>query len=162
MQKKDRSATRFSQLVNAELRAEIGRQKFSLRKLSDITEISLGRLSGVINHDKASLTTNDLDRICAALALSPTAIIRSAEKALRAEQAAELTRELPGADYYNALASRAEAALQKELAAETSPVSDKELAAEILARAEAATKTGYRLAAHPADDVLTDDSSWDA
>lgn len=108
MQKKDRSATRFSQLVNAELRAEIGRQMFSLRKLSDITEISLGRLSGVINHDKASLTTNDLDRICAALSLSPTAVIRSAEKALHAEQAAELTRELPGADYYNALASRAE------------------------------------------------------
>lgn len=133
MQKKDRSATRFSQLVNAELRAEIGRQMFSLRKLSDITEISLGRLSGVINHDKASLTTNDLDRICAALSLSPTAVIRSAEKALRAEQAAE-----------------------------TSPVSDKELAAAILARAEAATKAGYRLAAHPADHVLADDSNWDA
>ena len=32
------------------------------------------------------------------------------------------------------------------------PLTDAQLAAEILARAEAATKAGYRLAAHPAED----------
>lgn len=37
-------------------------------------------------------------------------------------------------------------------------MSDKELAAQILARAEAATKAGYALAAHPADKVITEDS----
>ncbi|WP_455122653.1 hypothetical protein [Rothia mucilaginosa] len=42
------------------------------------------------------------------------------------------------------------------------PLTDAQLAAQILARAEAATKSGYRLAAHPADQVITDDSSWDA
>jgi DNA-binding Xre family transcriptional regulator len=38
------------------------------------------------------------------------------------------------------------------------PLTDAQLAAEILARAEAATKAGYRLAAHPADKVITEDN----
>lgn len=37
-------------------------------------------------------------------------------------------------------------------------MSDKELAAQILARAEAATQAGYTLAAHPADDIIAEDS----
>lgn len=38
------------------------------------------------------------------------------------------------------------------------PLTDAQLAAQILARAEAATKAGYRLAAHPADKVITEDN----
>ena len=64
-----------------------------------------------------------------ALGVEPSTVVRDAEKALRAEQAAK-----------------------------TSSVSDKELATAILARAEAATKAGYRLAAHPADDIITEDN----
>lgn len=53
------------------------------------------------------------------------------------------------------VARDAEKALRAE---EASLVSDKDLAEAILARAEAATKAGYRLAAHPADDIITEDN----
>lgn len=36
-------------------------------------------------------------------------------------------------------------------------LTDAQLAAQILARAEAATQAGYSLAAHPADDIITED-----
>lgn len=126
-------ANRFSQLLNEELRAAQSRKRLTLRALEELTGVSRNRLSLTLNLDSSPLNTNEFELICRALELNP------AEVCFRAEEA-----------------------LQKELAAETSSVSDKELAAEILARAEAATKSGYRLAAHPADHVLTDDSSWDA
>jgi hypothetical protein len=37
------------------------------------------------------------------------------------------------------------------------PLTDAQLAAQILARAEAAAQAGYTLAAHPADTVITED-----
>ena len=82
-----------------------------------------------LNQDTSPLNTNEFEIICRALEIDPAEVC-----------------------------FRAEAALQKELAAENSSVSDKELAAQILARAEAATRAGYRLAAHPADKVITEDS----
>lgn len=39
----------------------------------------------------------------------------------------------------------------------TTPLTDAQLAAQILARAEAASQAGYTLAAHPADTVITED-----
>lgn len=126
-------ANRFSQLLNEELRAAQSRRRLTLRALEDLTGVSRNRLSLTLNLDSSPLNTNEFELICRALELNPAEVC-----------------------------FRAEAALQKELAAETSSVSDKELAAEILARAESATKSGYRLAAHPADPVLTDDSGWGA
>ena len=55
--------------------------------------------------------------------------------------------------------SAADNAMREQVAA---PLTDAQLAAEILARAKSATKSGYRLVAHPAGHVLTDDSSWGA
>lgn len=55
----------------------------------------------------------------------------------------------------NVIISAAQASLLEQIAP---PLSDKELASQILARAEAATKAGYRLAAHPADKVITEDN----
>lgn len=55
--------------------------------------------------------------------------------------------------------SAADNALREQL---ETPLTDAQLAAQILARAEAATKAGYRLAAHPADKVITDDGNWTA
>ncbi|OHP56877.1 hypothetical protein HMPREF2682_03220 [Rothia sp. HMSC061D12] len=95
--------------------------------------MSRNRISLTLYKLDSPLNTNELDRICKALGVEPSTVVRDAEKALRVEQAAE-----------------------------TSFMSDKELAAQILARAEAATKAGYRLAAHPADDVVTDDGNWTA
>lgn len=50
--------------------------------------------------------------------------------------------------------SAADNALREQMA---TPLTDAQLAAQILARAEAATKAGYTLAAHPADGIITED-----
>lgn len=121
-------ANRFSQLLNAELRAIVAYRRMTLRDLEEATGVSKARLSMVLNQDAAPLNTNEFELICRALEVDPADIC-----------------------------ARAEATRKKELAAETAVASDKELAAQILARAEAATKAGYTLAAHPADDIITED-----
>lgn len=126
-------ASRFSQLLNEELRAIAARQRMTLRMLEELTGVSRTRLSHTLNQDASPLNTNEFELICRALEVSPAEIC-----------------------------TRAEAARKKELAVEKASVSDKELAAQILARAEAATQAGYTLAAHPADDIVTEDSGWDA
>ena len=71
-------ASRVSQLINAELRAEVARQRLSLRMLEDMTGISKARLSTTINQDASPLNTNEVDLICEALRLSPSAIFLKA------------------------------------------------------------------------------------
>lgn len=127
-------ASRFSQLLNEELRAIVARQRLSLRMLEEMTGVSRTRLSHTLNQDMSPLNTNEFELICQALEVSPAEIC-----------------------------TRAEAARKKEAAeAELASLTDAQLAAQILARAEAATKAGYRLAAHPADKVITDDGNWTA
>lgn len=101
----------------------------TIQDLEEAAEVSRNRISLTLYKLDSPLNTNELDRICKALGVEPSTVVRDAEKALCVEQAAE-----------------------------TSSMSDKELAAQILARAEAATRAGYRLAAHPADKVITEDS----
>ena len=102
--------------------------------LEEMTGVSRTRLSHTLNQDMSPLNTNEFELICQALEVSPAEIC-----------------------------TRAEAARKKEAAeAELTSLTDAQLAAQILARAEAATKAGYRLAAHPADDVVTEDSGWNA
>ena len=86
----------------------MARRGYTQSKLSEETGISQPRISRMIFKNEASIPVSLLETIASALDIEPSAILRSAEKALRAEQAAELTRELPDADYYNALASRAD------------------------------------------------------
>jgi hypothetical protein len=126
-------ANQFSKKLNQELRAWMGRRGMTIQDLEEAAEVSRNRISLTLYKLDSPVNTNELDRICKALGVEPSTVVRDAEKALRVEQAAE-----------------------------TSSMSDKELAVQILARAEAATKAGYRLAAHPADHVLTDDSNGDA
>ena len=121
-------ANRFSQLLNAELRAVVAYRRMTLRDLEEAACVSKARLSMALNQDASPLNTNEFEQICRALDVDPADIC-----------------------------ARAEATRKKELAAETAVASDKELAAQILARAEAATKAGYTLAAHPADDIITED-----
>lgn len=71
-------ASRFSQLINAELRAEVARQRLSLRMLEDMTGISKARLSTTINQDASPLNTNEVDLLCEALRLSPSDIFLKA------------------------------------------------------------------------------------
>lgn len=122
-------ANQFSKKLNQELRAWMGRRGMTIQDLEEAAEVSRNRISLTLYKLDSPLNTNELDRICKALGVEPSTVVRDAEKALRVEQAAE-----------------------------TSSMSDKELAAQILARAEAATKSGYRLAAHPADQVITEDN----
>lgn len=121
-------ANRFSQLLNAELRAVVAYRRMTLRDLEEAACVSKARLSMALNQDASPLNTNEFEQICRALDVDPADIC-----------------------------ARAEATRKKELAAETAVASDKELAAQILARAEAATQAGYSLAAHPADDIITED-----
>lgn len=126
-------ANQFSKKLNQELRAWMGRRGMTIQDLEEAAEVSRNRISLTLYKLDSPLNTNELDRICKALGVEPSTVVRDAEKALRVEQAAE-----------------------------TSSMSDKELAVQILARAEAATKAGYALAAHPADDIVTEDSGWSA
>ena len=121
-------ANRFSQLLNAELRAVVAYRRMTLRDLEEAASVSKARLSMALNQDASPLNTNEFEQICRALDVDPADIC-----------------------------ARAEAARKKEVAAENASVSDKELAAQILARAEAAKQSGYALAAHPADDIITED-----
>lgn len=122
-------ANQFSKKLNQELRAWMGRRGMTIQDLEEAAEVSRNRISLTLYKLDSPLNTNELDRICKALGVEPSTVVRDAEKALCVEQAAE-----------------------------TSSMSDKELAAQILARAEAATRAGYRLAAHPADKVITEDN----
>lgn len=121
-------ANRFSQLLNAELRAVVAYRRMTLRDLEAAANVSKARLSMALNQDASPLNTNEFEQICRALDVDPADIC-----------------------------ARAEATRKKEVAAKNASASDKELAAQILARAEAATKAGYALAAHPADDIITED-----
>lgn len=78
-------ASRFSQLINAELHAEVARQRLSLRMLEDMTGISKARLSTTINQDASPLNTNEVDLLCEALRLSPSAIFLKAYTAHKKE-----------------------------------------------------------------------------
>lgn len=75
-------ANLFSSLINAELRAEMARQRISLRALQEKTDIGKSRLGQVINQDEAPLNTNELDAICRALRLIPHIVLEDAERAL--------------------------------------------------------------------------------
>lgn len=123
-------ANQFSKKLNQELRAWMGRRGMTIQDLEEAAEVSRNRISLTLYKLDSPLNTNELDRICKALSVEPSTVVRDAEKALRAEQAEEAA----------------------------SLVSDKDLATAILARAEAATKAGYTLAAHPADKVITEDN----
>ena len=92
-------ANRFSQLLNEELRAAQSRRCLTLRALEELTGVSRNRLSLTLNLGSSPLNTNEFEVICRALELNPAEVC-----------------------------FRAEVALQKELAAETSSVSDKESA----------------------------------
>lgn len=120
-------ANRFSQLLNAELRAIVAYRRMTLRELEEAAGVSKARLSMALNQDSSPLNTNEFEQICRALEVDPADICARAEAARKKEEVASL-------------------------------VSDKDLAEAILARAEAATKAGYALAAHPADKVITEDN----
>lgn len=75
-------ANQFSSAVNAELRAEIARQRISLRRLEEKTNISKSRIGSTINQDEAPINTNELDLLCKVLGVSASEVLRQAERAI--------------------------------------------------------------------------------
>lgn len=76
------NANQFSRLLNAELRAEIARQRISLREIEEKTGISRSRVSVTINRDEAPINTNELDLLTKLLGVKPSDVLASAEAKL--------------------------------------------------------------------------------
>lgn len=108
------------------------RRSFSQRRLQDEAGVSQSVISKTMYRNASTLSLSQAEALANALGEPLSVIIERAERKI---------------------------AVREQVAA---PLTDAQLAAQILARAEAATKAGYRLAAHPADKVITDDSSWGA
>lgn len=125
------STARITSLIAAiheELRALAARRGFSQRQLQDEAGVSQSVISKTMYRNASTLSLSQAEALANALGEPLSVIIERAERKIS-------VREQTGA-----------------------PLTDAQLAAQILARAEAATKAGYRLAAHPADDIITEDN----
>lgn len=125
------STARITSLIAAiheELRALAARRGFSQRQLQDEAGVSQSVISKTMYRNASTLSLSQAEALANALGEPLSVIIERAERKI---------------------------AVRDQVAA---PLTDAQLAAQILARAEAATRAGYRLAAHPADKVITEDS----
>lgn len=118
--------------IHEELRALAARRGFSQRQLQDEAGVSQSVISKTMYRNASTLSLSQAEALANALGEPLSVIIERAERKI---------------------------AVREQVAA---PLTDAQLVAQILARAEAATKAGYALAAHPADKVITDDSSGGA
>lgn len=116
--------------IHEELRALAARRGFSQRQLQDEAGVSQSVISKTMYRNASTLSLSQAEALANALGEPLSVIIERAERKIA-------VREQMGA-----------------------PLTDAQLAAQILARAEAAKQAGYALAAHPADDVVTEDSGW--
>ncbi|WP_346843647.1 helix-turn-helix transcriptional regulator [uncultured Rothia sp.] len=67
--------TLFTLCIHAELRAWAGRRNISYRQLAEKAGLSRERVRKTISADETPLDTNELDRICKALGVSPEYIV---------------------------------------------------------------------------------------
>lgn len=76
-------ASAFSAAINTEIRAAIGRRRFTQADLAEATGISANRLSKTIYNSDAPLNTNEIEAICSALDLDFLNIISAAQHSLK-------------------------------------------------------------------------------
>ena len=127
------STARITSLIAAiheELRALAARRGFSQRQLQDEAGVSQSVISKTTYRNASTLSLSQAEALANALGEPLSVIIERAERKI---------------------------AVRDQVAA---PLTDAQLAAQILVRAEAAKQAGYALAAHPADDVVSEDSEW--
>ena len=127
------STARITSLIAAiheELRALAARRGFSQRQLQDEAGVSQSVISKTMYRNASTLSLSQAEALANALGEPLSVIIERAERKI---------------------------AVRDQVAA---PLTDAQLAAQILVRAEAAKQAGYALAAHPADDVVSEDSEW--
>lgn len=118
--------------IHEELRALAARRGFSQRQLQDEAGVSQSVISKTMYRNASTLSLSQAEALANALGEPLSVIIERAERKI---------------------------AVREQVA---DPLTDAQLAAQILARAEAARQDGYALAAHPADKVITDDGNWTA
>lgn len=116
--------------IHEELRALAARRGFSQRQLQDEAGVSQSVISKTMYRNASTLSLSQAEALANALGEPLSVIIERAERKI---------------------------AVREQVAA---PLTDAQLAAQILARAEAAKQAGYALAAHPADDIVSEDSGW--
>ena len=124
------STARVTALISAiheELRALAARRGFSQRQLQDEAGVSQSVISKTMYRNASTLSLSQAEALANALGEPLSVIIERAERKI---------------------------AVREQVAA---PLTDAQLAAQILARAEAAKQAGYALAAHPADDIIAED-----
>lgn len=125
------STARITSLIAAiheELRALAARRGFSQRQVQDEAGVSQSVISKTMYRNASTLSLSQAEALANALGEPLSVIIERAERKI---------------------------AVRDQVAA---PLTDAQLAAQILARAEAAAQAGYSLAAHPADKVITEDN----
>lgn len=113
--------------IHEELRALAARRGFSQRQLQDEAGVSQSVISKTMYRNASTLSLSQAEALANALGEPLSVIIERAERKI---------------------------AVREQAAA---PLTDAQLAAQILARAETAAKASYRLAAHPVDDIITED-----
>lgn len=113
--------------IHEELRALAARRGFSQRQLQDEAGVSQSVISKTMYRNASTLSLSQAEALANALGEPLSVIIERAERKI---------------------------AVREQMA---TPLTDAQLAAQILARAEAAKQTGYALAAHPADDIIAED-----
>lgn len=113
--------------IHEEMRALAARRGFSQRQLQDEAGVSQSVISKTMYRNASTLSLTQAEALANALGEPLSVIIERAERKIA-------VRDQVG-----------------------TPLTDAQLAAQILARAEAATQAGYTLAAHPADDIITED-----
>lgn len=72
--------------IHEELRAWTGRRKISYRALAEQAGLSRERVRKTISADETPLDTNELDRICKALRVSPEFVVNNAVKMMESHQ----------------------------------------------------------------------------
>lgn len=113
--------------IHEELRALAARRSFSQRELQDESGVSQSVISKTMYRNASTLSLSQAEALANALGEPLSVIIERAERKI---------------------------AVREQV---TAPLTDAQLAAQILARAEAAKQAGYTLAAHPSDTVITED-----
>lgn len=110
--------------IHEEMRALAARRGFSQRQLQDEAGVSQSVISKTMYRNASTLSLTQAEALANALGEPLSVIIERAERKI---------------------------AVRDQV---TAPLTDAQLAAQILAPAEAAKQAGYALAAHPADDTL--------
>lgn len=73
----------FTLALHAELRAWMGRRGLSFRQLAEASEISRNKIHRTVSTDQAALSTDEFDRVCKALQVTPKDIVDAAERLLQ-------------------------------------------------------------------------------